>query len=509
MPTLEERVQGAIDTLLKDQRLFHQVVHGSKTTEVTTEGGKVKSLAKAVGDLETSATRSATAAAGSATQSAGSATSAAGSASTATTQASNAAQSATAAAGSATQAQASATKAGASESAAAASATAAASSQTAAKASETNAAASAVTAQGAAARVSGRFATQAQAEAGTDDSHLMTPERTAQAIAALATDYSPTAVVHADNVSVGRVNDYRSGNSARADILQLARSSDFDLTGIADGVAGKELRVQCTGGGDVTLVHNSTHSAAGNRIWLSPSAYPAGEVKLQQGDTATLLCMRYNASVGNVWVLTGVTQAAATPGGLRSQKVFATASGRWIKPAGIRRIKVFVTGGGGGTVLPRGNASGGGGGGGTAIKIIDVSSIYGGDVSLGSGGFGAVGGNSSFVCVGHSVRGLGGGYGFSGNAGLGGEARGGDINLRGGDGGIATNHSYVSAVGGNGGSSFWGGGGMGANAVGNPHPARRLPQPGCAPGSGSGGCGNSNRMTQRGATGIVVIEECE
>lgn len=94
-----------------------------------------------------------------------------------------AAISATAAAGSATAAAASATKAGASETKAKASQTAAKTSETAAKASETSAAASAVTAQGAAARVSGRIATQAQAEAGTDDNHMMTPQRTAQAIA--------------------------------------------------------------------------------------------------------------------------------------------------------------------------------------------------------------------------------------------------------------------------------------------------------------------------------------
>lgn len=305
MPTLKERVETAIKTILKDQSLFHQVVHGDKTTEVTTAGGKVKSLAKAVGDLETSATNSATAAAGSATQSAGSATSAAASASTATTQANQSAHSGAVARVEARDAKYSRIAARSAATSAASSARGAASSQTAAKTSETNAAASAAQAHSSAATARGRIATQAQAEKGTDDSHLMTPERTAQAIAALATDYSPTAVVHADNVLVGRVNDYRAGNSATADILQLARSSDFDLTGIDDGVAGKELRVQCTGGGDVTLKHNSSHSTAGNRIWLSPSAYPAGEVKLQQGDTATLLYMRYNAAVGSVWVLTG------------------------------------------------------------------------------------------------------------------------------------------------------------------------------------------------------------
>ncbi len=158
-------------------------------------------------------------------------------------------------------------------------------------------------------RSSRDLATKTQAEAGTDNARVMTPLRTAQAIAALASNYRPTAVVHADNVAVGRVNDYRSGKSATADIIQLSRSSNFDLTGLADGVAGRELRLQCTGGGDITLKHNSSRSAAGNRIWLSPAAWPGGEVELQQGDTATLLYMRYNAAVGSVWVLCGVTQA--------------------------------------------------------------------------------------------------------------------------------------------------------------------------------------------------------
>ena len=475
--------------------------NAAKTSErnaaqsATTAATQASDATKSAGAAKTSATAakaSQSAAAGSATQSAGSATSAAGSATTATNQASNAAQSATAAAGSATASQSAATaaQASATQSAgsagaaktsatnAAASETAAAASATAAQASETNAAASAAqsgraaaTATGAAARVTGRIATQAQAEAGTDDSHLMTPQRTQQffdknqrplatqaqaekgtdnshlmtpelTAAAIAkqgwtpkgsvhTDYNTNGVVndyhhqsgisksqdadviqlfahnatpieltgladgkagrivhiqnlgdqdivikqrdsrskaenrfwlrpvllhkghnkkvdlilkwsetatflylddfypgmlktwfmisttahhqkahvHSDRVAVGRVNDYQNEESAVADVIQLARSSDFDLTGIATGWDGRQLRVQCTGGGDVTLKHNSTHSAAGNRIWLSPSAYPAGEVKLQQGDTATLLYMRYNASVGAVWVLTGVTQA--------------------------------------------------------------------------------------------------------------------------------------------------------------------------------------------------------
>ena len=313
MPTLKERVETAIKTILKDQSLFHQVVHGDKTTEVPTAGGNVKSLAKAVGDLETSATNSATAAAGSATQSAGSATQAQTAAQMATTQATQSAQSATAAAGSATAAQTRATSAAASEKVAMASATGAASSQATAKTSETNAAASAATATGAATRATGRIATKAQAEKGKDNSHLMTPERTAQAIKALAKNYSQKKVIHVSSGGPVWEINYRSGNSASADIMQFDRWVDSNLTGIADGIVGRELLLQCTGSAAVTLKHLSSRSSKENRIFLPPYAFPKAEARMRWGDLATLFYTDIGSGMGLGWVLTGLINEVPPP----------------------------------------------------------------------------------------------------------------------------------------------------------------------------------------------------
>lgn len=86
-----------IDQLAADAAIMHAIVQGPPAL-VSTAGGNIKSLALAVGDLETSATASAAAAAASASAASNSAASANTSAGTATTKANEAAASATAAA---------------------------------------------------------------------------------------------------------------------------------------------------------------------------------------------------------------------------------------------------------------------------------------------------------------------------------------------------------------------------------------------------------------------------
>jgi hypothetical protein len=135
------------------------------------------------GEQATAAATSATAAAASATAAAGSATAASGSATTAATQASDAADSATASSNSATAASGSATIATTQATAASGSATAADASADAAAASATAADASADAAAASAASIT--IASQAEAEAGTDNTKVMSPLRTAEAIAAL------------------------------------------------------------------------------------------------------------------------------------------------------------------------------------------------------------------------------------------------------------------------------------------------------------------------------------
>ena len=51
MPNMQERLDAAVDKAEVDTGLLHNVVHGSITTEVNTEGGKVPSVAKVLNDM--------------------------------------------------------------------------------------------------------------------------------------------------------------------------------------------------------------------------------------------------------------------------------------------------------------------------------------------------------------------------------------------------------------------------------------------------------------------------
>ena len=52
MPNMQERLDTAVNKAEVDTGLLHQIVHGSKTTTVTTEGGKVPSVAKVLNDIK-------------------------------------------------------------------------------------------------------------------------------------------------------------------------------------------------------------------------------------------------------------------------------------------------------------------------------------------------------------------------------------------------------------------------------------------------------------------------
>ena len=51
MPNMQERLDAAVDKAEVDTGLLHTIVHSSITTEVTTEGGKVPSVAKVLNDM--------------------------------------------------------------------------------------------------------------------------------------------------------------------------------------------------------------------------------------------------------------------------------------------------------------------------------------------------------------------------------------------------------------------------------------------------------------------------
>ncbi len=52
MPNMQERLNAAVDRAEVDTGLLHEVVHGSVSTEVDTESGKVPSVAKAINDIQ-------------------------------------------------------------------------------------------------------------------------------------------------------------------------------------------------------------------------------------------------------------------------------------------------------------------------------------------------------------------------------------------------------------------------------------------------------------------------
>lgn len=172
-----------------------------------------------------------------------------------------------------------------------------------------------------------------------------------------------------------------------------------------------------------------------------------------------------------------------------------TSSGTWTKSAGLKGIKVIVTGGGGGNATPSTARSEPGGGGGTAIKMINADALGASvTVTVGAGGpSGSDGGTSSF---GSHLSATGGKGDSSGGVGS-----GGDINLPGGIGRRWSGYwsdgygGYVfdrSASAGPSGASYW------ASGV-------SLDQPGNGPGVGAGP--SSDSRTRAGAAGLVVIEE--
>lgn len=275
--------------------------------------------------------------------------------------------------------------------------------------------------------------------------------------------------------------------SLRADVVDYVATFDYAIRDYAKGTDGFLYRVAIVNGPSTSVVN------------------PVGDV------TGT-------------WFLVG---GAATP---IATTVFTASDPTWAPTAGVKSLKVTVTGGGaggGGTLGGIGLTTGGvsGSAAGTGIKTINapIASSYA--VVVGAGGAGGAGvtgddggdgGDSSFVGTGTPIitgSGGNGGTGFpilptgdfieSGE--LGGAASNGDLNIQGGDSGL------TMIVGGEiihyskSGASFWGGGGA-ITAYANGADG----SPGVAYGSGGAGSltGNSTpRDGGDGGEGIVVVEE--
>ena len=237
------------------------------------------------------------------------------------------------------------------------------------------------------------------------------------------------------------------------------------------------------------------------------------------------MCMATSEGSGN-WRVNWYVKAASTPFGVLGDMQVHTLTGTWTKPAGLTRALVRVQapgGGGGGADSDGGGTAGGGGGGagGFTEKLIEASALGATEtVTVGSvgaagstsGGTGGTGGTTSFGAhlsctggVGGAGTGIASTTGTARQGGAGGAGSLGDINVLGSDGGNGIGAGNV-AIGGVGGSSFFGGGGRGgATDTSDPGVA------GQAYGSGGGG-GAIDLITTgvaggAGGPGIVIVYE--
>ena len=317
----------------------------------------------------------------------------------------------------------------------------------------------------------------------------------------------------------------------------------FEDSGIPQDPADHaQLRkhVRRMAGGNVALVTADTaltadHAGlveiaiAANRIITLPSAAGANgrpiRLTFVRTDTTASTATVQRAGADTIEGGTSITvpvgrRVALVSDGVAAWRVLAgvagdglqafTASGNFTVPAGVFRVRVTCTGGGG---AGSGTTTSGGGGGGsagqTAIGWHDVTPgqvivVTVGAGGTATGGTGNNGGTSSFGAHCSAPGGVGGTSATGAGGRSASAATGGQINLWGGDGGDGTSGTGQGIMGGQGGASFWGGGGrMGAISGGGGLSGR-------APGSGGGGAYaagvTGGAQGGAGAAGIVVVE---
>jgi hypothetical protein len=227
------------------------------------------------------------------------------------------------------------------------------------------------------------------------------------------------------------------------------------------------------------------------------------------------------ANSGKFLTTNGTTDSWATvPAvyGFQSMQSF-TGSGStggtftWTRPANIKKIKVYVVGGGGGSQNVSSNQQGTGGAGGLSIAVIDVSSISSVTVTIGAGGAGTDasgtrGGSGGTTSFGSYASATGGQGGISttapydgGEGGVGTTTVTGAVlsalNIKGNGGGRSGGANCHPQ----GGGSFFGGGGVGA------HDVSSTPNEGQHGLFGGGGGSSQYSAIINGGAGVVLVEE--
>lgn len=247
----------------------------------------------------------------------------------------------------------------------------------------------------------------------------------------------------------------------------------------------------------VTLASSISTLASGTSINLLMSATNATGATLNINALgAKPIKKNYNVSLSSGDVIAGqITQLIYDGAAFQLQSPLYplnltvqtfTGSSTWTRPSGCRRIVVECVGSGGNGGTANSTVGGSGGAaGGYSRKSIDVTAVSSVAVTLATGIFTFTGYNSA-------APGTAGGTNAGG--GVGGIGSGGDINIRGGDGGP----SYTGA-GSNGGNSVLGGGGAGGLSTSGNNGGNY--------GAGAGGGGANGQIGGTGAGGICIVTE--
>lgn len=243
-------------------------------------------------------------------------------------------------------------------------------------------------------------------------------------------------------------------------------------------------------------------------VWDASTEYQAGKSQVQGSDGKIYRAFLTTTNVNPVGDSSG---SWFDPNETGMVVLSTTGSSTWTVPpilrSGFKKAKITATGGGGsGGSGDTSNRGAGGGAGGTAITTLNLAGVVSVPVTIGAGGSRrtiavASGENGGQTVFGTYLTANGGALGqrsASGSnvaGGLGGNATGGQINIKGGDGSDGPN-ATAGGGSGDGGSSYWGGGirsGTGSSSnTSNP-----------TPGAGGGG---GTLVSSPGGNGIIVIE---
>lgn len=267
-----------------------------------------------------------------------------------------------------------------------------------------------------------------------------------------------------------------------------------------------------------TLTQNiPQYTSTPSSLMVSGTAFPFVQDKFGTPQTKLLNALQLGQMLGPQLLIPTITSYSTT------------GTYTWTKPANILFVVVEVVGGGGGgggapitSTTGTYSAGGGGAGGGYAKKMIAAASLGATEtVVVGAGGLGVAGSTGTFggssqfgshcVATGGSPGAPLGAFstaGIGGATGLGGIGTAGDILASGGAGMNGARNIETVSVGGNGGSSIYGGGGTCV-----PIATTQQAQGSNAQNYGGGGAGSANGQGKpalaggNGSKGFVIVYE--